>query len=345
MMVSTEVLKKIPKVDLHCHLDGSVRTSTILELAKKQNVKLPTENVEELNKYVRVSKNCRSLTEFLNAFEFFYPLLQNPYAVEKIGYELCEDAASENIKYLEVRFAPFLQATENFKITDVVKICLQGLRQGSRDFKIGVGLILCCYRSIPKEANIETVELAKKYTDSGVVAMDLAGDETRYPTRSFAEPLNLAKKYKIPFTVHAGESAGCESIKEAVELGASRIGHGVHLIDDTKLMEEIKEKEIPLEMCITSNIQTHVVADFESHPIKKFYDNGVIITINTDDRSVSGIDLTNEYNVAVNRLGFDMSDLIKIIHNGINALFIPNKNKAELNKIFETEINAMKIGE
>ncbi|MFA5778647.1 MAG: adenosine deaminase [Elusimicrobiota bacterium] len=344
-MVSTEVLKKIPKVELHCHLDGSVRTSTILELAKKQKVKLPTENVEELNKYVQVSPDCRSLTDFLQAFEFFYPLLQTPYAVEKIGYELCEDAASENIKYLEVRFAPFLQASENFKITDVVKICLDGLRQGSRDFKIGVGLILCCYRSNPEEANITTVELAKKYADYGIVALDLAGDETRYPTRDFAEPFVLAKKYKIPFTVHAGESAGAESIREAVELGASRIGHGVHLIDDTNLMEEIKEKEIPLEMCITSNIQTHVVADFESHPIKKFYDNGVIVTINTDDRSVSGIDLTNEYNVAVNRLGFDVSDLIKIIHNGINALFIPDKNKAELNKIFKTEINALKIGE
>ena len=342
-MASAEVLRKIPKVDLHCHLDGSVRTSTILELAKKQKVKLPTENVEELNKYVRVSPDCRSLTEFLKAFEFFYPLLQNPYAVEKIGYELCEDAASENIKYLEVRFAPFLQTAENFKITDVVKVCLDGLRQGSRDFKIGVGLILCCYRSIPKESNITTVELAKKYSDSGIVALDLAGDETIYPTRDFAEPFVLAKKYKIPFTVHAGESAGPESIKEAVKLGASRIGHGVHLIDDTNLMEEIKEKEIPLEMCITSNIQTHVVADFESHPIKKFYDNGVIVTINTDDRSVSGIDLTNEYNVAVNRLGFDVSDLIKIIHNGINALFIPNKNKAELNKIFETEMDAVKI--
>ncbi|HAX61167.1 MAG TPA: adenosine deaminase [Elusimicrobia bacterium] len=342
-MVSTEVLKKIPKVDLHCHLDGSVRTSTILELAKKQKVKLPTENIEELNKYVRVSPDCRSLTEFLKAFEFFYPLLQNPYAVEKIGYELCEDAASENIKYLEVRFAPFLQTAENFKITDVVKICLDGLRQGSRDFKIGVGLILCCYRSIPKEANITTVELAKKYSGNSIVALDLAGDETIYPTRDFAEPFNLAKKYKIPFTVHAGESAGCESIKEAVKLGASRIGHGVRLIDDANLMKEIKEKGIPLEMCITSNVQTHVVADFESHPIKKFYDNGVIVTINTDDRSVSGIDLTNEYNVAVNRLGFDVSDLIKIIHNGINALFTSNKNKTELSKTFEAEINAMRI--
>lgn len=342
MIISREILKKIPKVDLHCHLDGSVRTSTVLELAKKQKVKLPTENIEELNKYVQVSPDCRSLTEFLKAFEFFYPLLKNPYAVEKIGYELCEDAVSENIKYLEVRFAPFLQTAENFKINEVVKICLDGLRQGSRDFKIGVGLILCCYRSIPKEANIATVELAKKYSDSGIVALDLAGDETRYPTRDFAEPFILAKKYKIPFTVHAGESGGAESIKEAVKLGASRIGHGVHLIDDANLMKEIKEKKIPLEMCITSNIQTRVIADLESHPIKNFYDNGVIVTINTDDRSVSGIDLTNEYSVAVNRLGFDVSDLIKIIHNGINALFISNKNKADLNKIIETETDAIK---
>lgn len=342
-MVPKEILKKIPKVDLHCHLDGSVRTSTILELAKKQKVKLPTENVEELNKHVRVYSDCRSLTEFLKAFEFFYPLLKNPYAIEKIGYELCEDAASENIKYLEVRFAPFLQSTENFKINDVVKICLSGLRQGTRDFKIDAGLILCCYRSIPKEANTATVELAKKYSARGVVALDLAGDETKYPTRCFAEPFILAKKYKIPFTVHAGEAAGPESIKEAIELGASRIGHGVHLTGDKNLMKNVLEKEIPLEMCITSNVQTRVVDDFESHPIKKFYDSGIKVTINTDDRSVSGIDLTNEYDVAVNRLGFGLSDLIKIIHNGISALFIPDKNKAELSKIFETEINKLEV--
>lgn len=344
MKLSREVLKKIPKVDLHCHLDGSVRTATIIELAKKQEVKLPTENIEELNKYVQVSPDCRSLAEFLKAFDFFYPLLKNPYAVEKIAYEICDDCRNENIKYFETRFAPALQVAENFNQEEVVKTAISGLAQGCRDFGIKAGIILCCYRMVSDSENWETVELAKKYHGKGVVGIDLAGDEVNYPTDNFVKFLEKARDYKIPITCHIGETAAGSGMKNVFDIPVQRIGHGIHLSKSkTGLLERVKKEGIPLEMCITSNVQTHVVDNFESHPLKKFYDSGIKVTINTDDRAVSGIDLTNEYDVAVNRLGFDISDLIKIIHNGISALFIPNKNKVELSKTFEAEISKLKV--
>jgi len=343
MKIDRGLLKKIPKVELHCHLDGSVRAKTIMEIAEKQKMALPEHSVEGLKKYVQVPPDCRSLTEFLKVFDFFLPFLKNPEAVERISYELCEDCAAENVRYLEVRFAPFLQSAENFPTEEVVETCLSGLARGRRDFGIGTGLILCCMRFVPEEVNVATVELAKKYLGRGVVALDLAGDESRFPTKSFSRPFRLAAEYGIPFTLHAGEASGPSSISDALSLGASRIGHGTNLIKDAALMERIKGGGIPLEVCITSNVQTAVVGDFASHPVKEFYKNGLKVTLNTDDRSVSGIDLTNEYGVFTERLGFGIEDIIKIVKNGVDALFVPAAERVALGKSFDAEFRKMKL--
>ncbi|MEW6556194.1 MAG: adenosine deaminase [Elusimicrobiota bacterium] len=340
-----ELLKKIPKVDLHCHLDGSVRAETILELAKKQNIKLPTPNPDELKKYVQVSKNCRSLAEFLKVFNFFYPLLKNPEAVEKIAYQLCEDCKAENIKYFETRFAPALQSTADFPMDEVVKKALFGLQQGSRDFKIKANAILCCYRMITDDENWQTVELARKYSDKGVVGVDLAGDEVNYPTEKFIKFLKKAKSYKIPLTCHIGETPMGSGMKKIFDIPVDRIGHGVHLSKSSeKLIDIVKEKKIPIEMCITSNIQTQVVESLEAHPIKEFYNQGLKVTVNTDDRSVSGIDLTHEYDILVNHLGFELDDLVKIIFNGVDAAFLPEQDKKNLALLIKKEINTIIYG-
>lgn len=342
MEITREFLKKIPKVDLHCHLDGSVRTGTILELAKRQNIKLPTEDPDELKKYVQVTPSCRSLAEFLKAFEFFYPLLKNPYAVERIAYELCGDCKEENIKYFETRFAPALQSTEKFSQEEVVKTAISGLEQGCKDFGIKAGIILCCYRMITDEENWETVALAKKYYGKGVVGIDLAGDEVHYPTEKFLKFLKKANSYKIPITCHIGETPEGSGMKEVFNIPVQRIGHGVHLAKSSaNLLELVKSKGIPIEVCITSNVQTHVVDDYESHPVKEFYKNGIKVTINTDDRSVSGIDLTYEYDIVVNRLGFSSGDLVKIIFNGIDAAFISDSEKKVLREVFKKEISVV----
>lgn len=323
-----EKLLKFPKVDLHCHLDGSVRVGTVYDLAKREGVKLPTEDHKMLEKYVQVPKTCKSLTEFLAAFEFFYPLLKSPYAMERVAYELCGDCASENIRYFEMRFAPFLQATEKHSMEDITKAVIKGTRDGIRDFKIDAGIILCAYRSTPLESCVEAVRLATKYKEDLVCGVDLAGDESNYKSELYEKAFALARKNRLNITVHAGEAAGAESIKSAIELlGAKRIGHGIRLREDPDLFEYVRKKEIPLEICVTSNIQTQTVRDFPLHPIKEYFDKGIAVTLNTDDRSVSGIDLTNEWEVAIREYGFTLKDLFKMNLTALENAFIYDKDK------------------
>ncbi|MBU2567851.1 MAG: adenosine deaminase [Elusimicrobia bacterium] len=344
-MKTLELLKRIPKVDIHCHLDGSVRTATIIDAARKHNFKLPTEDPQQLNKYVQVSPTCKSLTDFLKRFEFFYDFLKFPDVVERISYELCEDVSKENIKYLEVRFAPFLQSSDRFSIEDVIRTAISGLMQGARDFHIGVGAIVCIYRSLPDDINRLTVSLAEKYFGKGVAGIDLAGDETKYPAERYAEFFEYARKRRIPITCHAGEAAGAESIRKALELGARRIGHGVHLAEDEGLYKKVMDEGIPIEMCLTSNVQTQVVKSYKTHPFLKFYEDGLKVTLNTDDRSVSGIDLTHEYLVAVEQYGLKISDIIKIILNGINSLFLPESEIDNIKKCMSDIIERMLLEE
>lgn len=330
------LLRRMPKVDLHCHLDGSVRVETIRDLARKTKANLPMD-LKALKKLVSVDEDCRSLGDFLRVFEYFYPLLKSAEAVERIAYELVEDASRENIKHNEVRLAPALQATPNFSMEQVVQAALKGLAAGSAKFKTGATAILICYRSLDRAENMETVRLAEKYLGKGVVALDLAGDESRFPIQDFSEFFELAKSKKIPFTIHAGEAAGPESIEASLNLGASRIGHGVRLIENPALLERIRKERIPLEVCITSNVQTQVVSDFQRHPVRHFFDKGLRVTLNTDDRGVSDLDLTHEYLIAHKKLGFTEEQLRQIALNGVESLFLSGESKSALRKSFEEE--------
>ncbi|MFN3966930.1 MAG: adenosine deaminase [Endomicrobiia bacterium] len=344
-MTAVEIIKKLPKVDLHCHLDGSVRPQTLFEVAKKHKFKLPTDDPEKFKKYVQVSENCCSLTEFLEKFEFFYEFLKFPDVVERIAYELCEDLSKENVKYFEVRFVPYLQSKKNFSPEDVLKKALKGLIAGSKDFSIGFGIILCIYRSLSEEINWQTLKLAEKYFGKGVVGIDLAGDESKYPTENFAKFFKFAKSRKIPITCHAGEASGAESIKKTIEFGADRIGHAVHLLEDEALYKKVKDKKIPLEICLTSNIQTQVVKSYSVHPFKKFFEYGLKVTLNTDDRGVSGIDLTHEYLIAYKNYNLRISDLIRILMNGVDSLFLGEIEKENLRKKIKEEIEEILLGE
>ena len=198
-------LKKLPKIDLHLHLDGAIRVSTVAELGDALGVKLPTYDPRKLAKFVQVDRDCRSLTDFLKRFEILYPIL--PYAVtqERIVYEVCEDCARDNVIYFEARFAPALACDGKFTMEDAVVAALEGLRRGQRDFGVRCGLILCCYRSISLPQNIDTVKLAQKYRQQGVIGIDLAGDELRDAAVPHAEAFALARKLEIPITIHAGE--------------------------------------------------------------------------------------------------------------------------------------------
>lgn len=321
---------QLPKVDLHCHLDGSVRAATLYELGKKSGRKLPTDNLNEFKKYVSVPSDCRSLTDFLRAFEFFYDFLKSPEAVERIAYELCEDAARENIIYLEVRFAPVLQATENFPPEEVVRMALRGLAQGEKDFKIKTRAIICLYRSLPDELNETMLAVAKKFRSRGIVGIDLAGDESHYETKLYEKFFLQARKYGFPITCHAGEAAGPESIYQALRLGARRIGHGVAAIKDEELLKILRREGIFLEVCLTSNVQTQVVKGYPQHPLPEFVRRQLLVTLNTDDRGVSDIDLTNEFELATKYFAFSRSVLVGFVANAVEGAFLDESEKRQL---------------
>jgi len=340
-----ELIKKLPKVDLHCHIDGSLRIRTIKELAELQGYKLPTYDEGELKKYVTVSRSCRSLSEFLERFEVFYPLLKDREAMKRITYELIEDAKKENIVYLEARFAPVLQSKEGLSMEDVLKAVLEGKKLGEENFGVKCGIILCVYRGESPESWYETVELAEKYKDEGVCGIDLAGDESKYPAKDFKEVFELAKKYNLNITVHAGEAAGAESIRWAIDiLGAKRIGHGVRLKEDRFLYERVKNAKIPLEMCPTSNIHTEVVPSYKEHPIKEYYDDGIRVTVNTDDRGVSDIDLSYEWEMCIDKIGFKLEDLLDMNINSIEAAFLDEDEKRRIEGFIQSETSKILKG-
>lgn len=339
---SEQLLRRLPKVDLHCHLDGALRVSTILDLGEKHKVKLPAYDLEELKKFVQVPSSCRSLSDFLKCFEFFYEVLKSPEAMERVAYELCEDAAKENIRYLEVRYAPSLQDSAKFSMEDSVRAVIRGLTSGRKKFNVGWGIILCIFRSHSEAIAVKTVRMADRMREKGVVAIDLAGDEAKYPVDLYRESFQLARQKKIPITCHAGEADGPESIWNAICLGAQRIGHGVRVREDKKLYREMIERQVPFEICLTSNVQTQVVNEIHQHPLPQFMRDGLYVTLNTDDPGVSAIDLTHEYLVAIRDLKLSLQDCLKILWNGVHALFLNETDKKKLR--LEIGRNLMELG-
>jgi adenosine deaminase len=323
--------KKLPKIDLHLHLDGAIRVPTIAELGDELGIELPTYDPEKLAKFVQVDRDCRSLTDFLKRFEVFYPIL--PYAVtqERIAYELCEDCARDNVIYFETRFAPSLACNEKFTMEDAVVAALEGLRRGQRDFGVQCGLILCCYRSITLRQNIDTVKLAQKYRGRGVIGIDLAGDELHYPATPHAEAFALARKLEIPITIHAGEGGQAGNIREAVfDHGAARIGHGVALGQDSELLKQVRDRGTVFEICLTSNLQTCSVASLQKHPFQKFLEAKVCVTLNTDDPAISNITLTDEFELATRAYKLVPAQIRELLVNAAQAAFAEPSVRQEL---------------
>lgn len=314
-------------IDLHLHLDGSLRVQTIIDLAKEQNISLPTFNSQELKKYLQVPENCSSLNEYLERFEIPLKVLQTPYSIERVTYELVEDLAQIGLEYAEIRFAPQLSAKQNMSIEDVVKSAVKGLNNALNDYKsINASLILCCMRGNENhKENIETIETAKKYIGNGICAVDLAGAEALFKTDSFEDLFKLASNYNIPFTIHAGEADGPESVKKALEFGAKRIGHGVHSIENKQLLKQLIDDKITLEMCIISNIHTKSVKDEFSHPIRKYFDMGIRVTINTDNMTVSNTTLKKEYEILKKNYGFTDKEIDIMNQYAKEAAFIKLK--------------------
>ena len=340
-MIDRERLHRLPKTDLHCHLDGSVRPETALEFARALGLKTTKEQL-------RVGPSCRSLKDFLDVFDALYPLLRTAEALERIAYELIEDCAAENIRHVEVRFAPELNRSAKFSTDDAIEAALRGLRRGQKDFGTTSTIIVCLLRSHTPEQNKRAFETLKKFfnksptlNEPSVVALDLAGDEARYPTMLFADFYEQARRLGYWTTCHAGETKGTANLRACVDLSVMRIGHGTHLLEDAGLMQEVIKRGMPLEIGLSSNVRTKSVESLEAHPVRRFHEAGVPFTLNTDDRAVIGIDLTHEYAEA-SRIGFTYEELRRISLDSTDHVFLPPEEKAKLRARFEQEMLALK---
>lgn len=321
-------IKEIPKAVFHLHLDGSLRPETVYEWLKEEGKDV---TLEEVKKALMVKKDCRDLNEYLEKFDLPLEVLQTEEHIEQSTFELFEDLAKQNVIYSEVRFAPSLHTKKGLEYDKIVEAAIKGMNKAKEKYDIEGGLILCCMRGNDnKNENIETVKTAKQYLNKGVCAIDLAGAEALFPTSDFEEEFKLAKDLSVPFTIHAGEAAGPESIKKAIEFGASRIGHGVRCIEDQELVSELIEKEIPLEICPTSNLQTRAVEG--KYPLEELYKKGVKTTINTDNDTVSNTNIFEEYKWVMENTNLTIKDLLMMNLDGIRNAFTDSSIKVELAK-------------
>lgn len=324
MPVDRELLERLPKTDLHVHLDGSLRPETIHELAGIDRVDLPFGSVAEIRRYFTDELPERDLVAYLDRFDVTTAVMQTEPALERIAFELVEDAARENVWYMEVRYAPILSTKRGLSPRQVVDAVQRGLRRGQEVYpRTQAHQIICGLRHFEPERAVRMAMLAVEYKGRGCLAFDLAGAEKDNPAKRFREAFYLVRHANLNVTVHAGEAYGPESIHQALHwAGAHRIGHGVRLREDPDLVEYVRDHRIPLEMCPTSNVQTGAVAGIEQHPIREYFDRGLRVTVNTDNRLMSGTTVTDELLLCAEGLGFTLEEIKRIVLAGFKSAFL-----------------------
>ncbi|MCT4613111.1 MAG: adenosine deaminase [Clostridia bacterium] len=314
-------IENMPKIELHCHLDGSVRKETIKEILGFEG---------DITDKVIAKEKCESLKEYLTMFDLPLKCMQTKENIVRITFELFEDMANENVKYAEVRFAPRLHMEEGLDYQDIIESVIEGIKKAEKKYDIKGNIIIIAMRHEDVEKSIEVVENSKIYLGTKVIAFDLAGNEADFPPYIHEKAINLAKGYGYRITLHAGEAGDKHNILDAIELGAERIGHGIAAKDDYHLRDLIKHHNISLEVCPTSNYQTKAVDKYEHHPIKMFLNEGIRVTVNTDNRTVSDINLTREYKKLVEKLSMTDDELYELYLNSVEASFCDEKTKKEL---------------
>lgn len=339
--LSLETIQKLPKTDLHVHLDGSLRLSTILELAEKQRVELPAPDEDGLKRAMNLGKDCGSLVEYLKAFDVTLRVLQTADSLTRAAYELAEDAARENVRYMEVRYAPMLHTRRGLKLTAVVEAVLEGLRAAQDKYGIESNVIICGIRNVSTESSLEMAELAVAYKNRGVVGFDLAGAEYDHPAKHHRVAFQLVRDNNVNVTIHAGEAYGPESIHQAIHVcGAHRIGHGCRLREDGDLLHYVNDHRIALECCPSSNVQTGAIRDIATHPIKLYKNLGLRVTVNTDNRLVTDTTVSKELLLCHDVLGFTLSDLKQVILSGFKSAFLPFHVKQQYLRRVSEELKA-----
>ena len=319
-------------IDLHLHLDGSLPPELFFKLAAMEGVGLPAGDVDGLLPYLTAPRDCKSLNEFLEKFALPVSCLQSEETLFEAARGLAKELGREGLVYAEVRFAPQLHRQKGLTQRQAIQAVIRGLEKGREGTSLKTGLILCCMRGRDNRGeNLETVAQAAAFSGSGVCGLDLAGAEALYPTRDFEEIFGRAREENIPFTIHAGEADGPESIRAALSFGARRIGHGVRVTEDKALLEEVIEKQITLEMCITSNLQTKAVREGREHPALWLLRQGAAVTVNTDDMTVCGTTVSEELKL-LRSMGMTREEERKLWENAVKGAFLPEEEKEALGR-------------
>ena len=323
----------IPLVELHRHLDGNVRLETILALGRQHNLPLPAWDIESLRPHVQVTVAQPGVMDFISKFKWLVGVMVDYNAIRRISYENVEDAKKDGIDYIELRFSPWFMAEPNgLDPVGVVEAVVDGTRAGQSQFGVKVNLIGILSRTYGTDtAKKELQALVSQRTS--ITALDLAGDEALFPARLFQDHFHRARDAGWHVTIHAGEGAGPESIWEAINLlGAERIGHGIHAIQDPALLDVLADRRIGVESCLTSNVQSSCVASYPAHPLKIFLERGIRASINTDDTSISGINLSYEYNHAAPLAGLTPDQIRQAQLNALDTCFLSEEEKESLQK-------------
>ncbi len=333
-----EIMRRMPKADLHCHLDGSLRPSTLLDLSTERGLTLPVHTASALGAWMRVD-DARHLEDYLARFEVTLAAMQDTVALERIAYEFVLDASLDGVRYIEARFCPALHVRGDLSLDDVMQAVLRGLARGQKETGALARVIVCALRSVAWPHALEMAELAVAYKGQGVVAFDLAGGELGNPASAHALAFDFARQHDLAVTVHAGEGDGPPSIREALHrCGADRIGHGTRLREDPSLEAYVIDHRITLEVCPTSNVQTRVVPTFAEHPLARYVVMGAVVTINTDNRLMSGVSLTDEYVRCAQHLQFDIDTLAMLAITSFDSSFLPHMERETLREAIAIEV-------
>ncbi|MBQ9610173.1 MAG: adenosine deaminase [Lachnospiraceae bacterium] len=318
-------MNSLPKIDLHCHLDGSLSSEFISECLGR-NV-----NNDELT----APYNCQSLAEYLTKFDLPVSCLQTSENITAAVTDLIKQAKEDNVSYIEIRFAPTLSLNEELNYRKIYEAAIKGCKEGQKLYGVYSNIIACAMRNHSEEQNLNMLKSGLDYIGNGLCAMDLAGNEAGYPNNLFTYLFNAMNKYNIPYTIHSGECGSADNIRIAVEAGAKRIGHGIALSKDSSLMKKCKNKRIGFELCPTSNYQTKAVKEGEAYPLNEFLEYGLLATLNTDNRTVSGTTMTKEYEFIIDKFNIAKETLMQLYANSIEISFANDDIKNELYKLYE----------
>jgi adenosine deaminase len=341
-LLSKELIKRVPKVLLHDHLDGGLRPRTIVDLAREQDFKLPHNDPEKLALWFYGGAKRGSLTEYLKGFKITTGVMQTEESLYRVAFEMMEDMKDDGVAYVETRFSPLYHTVKGLTYDQVTESVLRGLRDGSRAFGVQFGLIICAMRNLPPAGSLKMAECAVRYREQGVVGFDLAGDEIGYPPKDHLDAFYYIHRNNFYITIHSGEAFGKESIWQALQYcGTHRIGHGMHLKDDLMarnneiiemgtLSQYVLDRRIPLEVCLSSNLHTAAIPNLRYHPFLLFYRNGFRVTLNTDNRLMSRTTLTDEFDIAVKEYNINLADIEKLTLNAMKSAFIPFPERLDL---------------